>query len=209
MKPEEKKKLAALMRSNFGDQSLVMLVCFEQNSKVKANALNCMINMVGNFPDRRIIDTTEPSQVQKQLKTTKSSFVPKSFIIFSGLRNALYFLLFSLHHEKNIVIIVNTFKALTELCQQSTLVDKMGFIEGMGLLMANYINPVLQFPWNIPELNELKSLCISFLAALVGTQKKWEEMETQYLMSESNKNVNSCLINAMNQEGGLNEKIVI
>ena len=113
MNPEEKRKLAALMRSNFGDHSLVMLVCFEQNSKVKANALNCIINMIGNFPDRRIIDTTEPSQVQKQLKTTKSSFVPKSFIIFSGLRNALYFLLFSLHHEKNILIIVNTFRALT------------------------------------------------------------------------------------------------
>lgn len=109
--------------------------------------------MIGNFPDRRIIDTTEPSQVQKQLKTTKSSFVPKSFIIFSGLRNALYFLLFSLHHEKNIQIIVNTFKALTELCQQSTLVDKMGFIEGMGFLMSNYISPVLRFPWEIPQLN--------------------------------------------------------
>lgn len=83
------------------------------------------------------------------LHQTKSSFVPKSFIVFSGLRNALYFMLFSLHHERNILIIINTFKALTELCQQSTLIDKMGFIEGMGLLMSNYISPVLQFPWEV------------------------------------------------------------
>ena len=47
----------------------------------------------------------------------------------------------------NIEIIVITFKALTELCQQSTLIDKMGFMEGMGLLMSNYINPVLKFQW--------------------------------------------------------------
>ena len=128
MTQEEKKHIASLMRTNFGDYSLVLLVFFEQNAKVKMNALNCMINMIGNFQGRKIIDTTEAVYVEKLLNQTKSSFVPKSFIVFSGLRNALYFMLFSLHHERNILIIVNTFKALTELCQQSTLIDKMGFI---------------------------------------------------------------------------------
>lgn len=50
----------------------------------------------------------------------------------------------------------------------------MGFIEGMGLLMANYISPVLRFSWEVKELIELKCLCIGFLGALVNTQKKWE-----------------------------------
>ena len=90
------------MRTNFGDYSLVLLIFFEQNKTVKKNALNCMINMIGNFQGRKMIDTTEAPYIEKLLKQTKSSFVPKSFIIFSGLRNALYFMLFSLHHEINI-----------------------------------------------------------------------------------------------------------
>lgn len=47
------------MRTNFGDYSLVLLIFFEQNAKVKMNALNCMIHMIGNFQSRKIIDTTE------------------------------------------------------------------------------------------------------------------------------------------------------
>jgi hypothetical protein len=47
------------MRTNFGDYSLVLLIFFEQNAKVKMNALNCMIHMIGNFQGRKIIDTTE------------------------------------------------------------------------------------------------------------------------------------------------------
>ena len=73
--------------------------------------------------------------MEKLLKETRSSFVPKSFIIFSGLRNALYFLLFSLHHEKNIAIIMEVFKTLSSLCHHCTLVDKMAFEDGVGLLM--------------------------------------------------------------------------
>lgn len=194
MPMEEKRKIANLMRTNFGDYSLVLLIFFEQNAKIKLNALNCMINMIDNFQGKKMIDTTEAVYIEKLLKQTKSSFVPKSFIIFSGLRNALYFMLFSLHHEKNIAIIVQTFKALTHLCEQSTLIDKMSFMEGMGLLMSNYINPVLMFPWEIPELAELKTLCIGFLGALVGTQKKWDEIETQYLLAPDAKNINRCLL---------------
>lgn len=43
--------------------------------------------------------------------------------------------------------------------------------------MENYIGPVLEFDWMIPELEELKALCISFLAVLVSTQKKWDQIE--------------------------------
>lgn len=109
-------------------------------------------------------------------------------------------MLFSLHHERNLLIIINTFKALTELCQQSALIDKMGFREGMGLLMSNYIVPVLRFQWDVKELLELKCLCIEFLGALVDTQKRWEEMENEYLMSFGERNINLCLIKVLKNE---------
>jgi hypothetical protein len=34
---------------------------------------------------------------------------------------------------------------LCELCNNCTLIDKMSFEEGMGLLLRNYIVPVLEF----------------------------------------------------------------
>ena len=92
------------------------------------NAINSIINMIVNFQGKKMIDTTDKFYIEKLLKSTKSSYVPKSFIIFSGLRNALYFMLFSLHYEKNIQIIMQIFKALSELCFHSTLMDKMGFV---------------------------------------------------------------------------------
>lgn len=78
--------------------------------------------------------------------------MPKSFIIFSGLRNALYFLLFVLYYERSLPIVILVFKTLCELCNNCTLVDKMSFEEGMGLLLRNYIVPVLEFEWSISEL---------------------------------------------------------
>lgn len=140
------------MRSNFGDLSLVLLSFFERNNRVKSNSIRCLLNMISNFQGKKLIATTESVYIEKLLKQTKSSFVPKSFIIFSGLRNALYFLLFVLYYEKNLQIIILIFKTLCELCNNCTLVDKMSFEEGMGLLLRNYIVPVLEFEWSITEL---------------------------------------------------------
>ncbi len=140
------------MRNNFGDPSLLLLTIFERNTKVRTNALNCVYNMIINFQGKKMINTTESFYIEKLLKQTKSSFIPKSYIIFSGLKNTLYFLLFTLKYQKNIDIIQTTFKTLCELCNQCSLLDKLEFEDGMELLMENYIKPVLSFPWNIPEL---------------------------------------------------------
>jgi hypothetical protein len=43
----------------------------------------------------------------------------------------------------------------------------------MGLLMSNYIMPVLEFEWSIVELEELKVLCINFLSVLVSNNRRW------------------------------------
>lgn len=51
------------MRTNFGDYSLILLILFEQNTKVKMNALTCMIHMITNFQSKKIIDTTEAGYV--------------------------------------------------------------------------------------------------------------------------------------------------
>ena len=98
MGSEEKHKIANLMRSNFGDHSLILLAIFERSSRVRANSLQCLLNMISNFQGKRLIASTESAYIEKLLKETRSSFIPKSFIIFSGLRNALYFLLFVLYH---------------------------------------------------------------------------------------------------------------
>ena len=119
--------------------------------------------------------------------------MPKSFIIFSGLRNALYFLLFALYYEKNLQIIIMIFKTLCELCNNCSLIDKMSFEEGMGLLMSNYIMPVLEFEWSILELEELKTLCINFLSVLVSNNRRWVEIEEKYFKS-SKANINHKLI---------------
>lgn len=149
---EEKQEIVTLMRTNFGDHSLILLAVFERSSKVKLQAVECLLNMLANFQGKKLIDTTESTYIEKLLKSTRSSFVPKSFIIFSGLRNALYFLLFSLHYEKNVQVVVSVFTALAELCRNSTLIEKMPFEEGVGLLMANYISPVLDLDWQLPQL---------------------------------------------------------
>jgi hypothetical protein len=86
------------MRTNFGDHSLILLSIFERNSKVRINSINCLLNMIANFEGKKLIAAAERAYVEKLLKSTKSSFIPKSFIIFSGLRNALYFLLFALYY---------------------------------------------------------------------------------------------------------------
>jgi hypothetical protein len=152
MTADEKREIVNLMRSNFGDHSLILLSIFEKNNRVKCNSINCVLNMIANFQGKKLIATTESAYIEKLLKETRSSFVPKSFIIFSGLRNALYFLLFALYYEKNVQIVVLIFKTLCELCNNCTLIDKMSFEEGIGLLMSNYIVPVLEFEWSIVEL---------------------------------------------------------
>lgn len=98
MNSDEKKEIVHFMRSNFGDHSLILLSFFERNNKVKSNSITCLLNMIANFQGKKLIAETESVYIEKLLKQTKSSFVPKSFIIFSGLRNALYFLLFVLYH---------------------------------------------------------------------------------------------------------------
>ena len=90
------------MRNNFGDPSLLLLTIFESNIKVRTNALNCVYNMIINFQGKKMINNTESFYIEKLLKQTKSSFIPKSYIVFSGLKNTLYFLLFTLKYEKNI-----------------------------------------------------------------------------------------------------------
>ena len=71
--------------------------------------------------------------------------------------------------------------------------DKMSFEEGIGLLMGRYILPVLEFQWDIAELEELKILCINFLSVLVNNQKRWAEIEETHFKS-SGQNVNHKLI---------------
>ena len=100
------------MRTNFGDHSLILLSIFERSSRVRSNSLLCLLNMIANFQGKKLIASTESAYIEKLLKETKSSFVPKSFIIFSGLRNALYFLLFVLYHEKNLQVIMLIFRTL-------------------------------------------------------------------------------------------------
>ncbi len=68
--------------------------------------------MITNFQGKKMINTTESFYIEKLLKSTKSSYIPKSYIIFSGLKNILYFLLFTLKYEKNLEIIEITFKTL-------------------------------------------------------------------------------------------------
>lgn len=46
------------MRTNFGDYSLILLAFFEQNPKVKINAINVFITMISNFQGKKMIDTT-------------------------------------------------------------------------------------------------------------------------------------------------------
>ncbi len=58
--------------------------------------------MILNFQGKKMINTTESVYIEKLLKSTKSSYIPKSYIIFSGLKNILYFLLFTLKYEKNL-----------------------------------------------------------------------------------------------------------
>ena len=193
MGAEGRKEIVNLMRSNFGDHSLILLSIFERNGRVKTNSITCLLNMIANFEGKRLIAAAERAYVEKLLKSTKSSFVPKSFIVFSGLRNALYFLLFALYYEKNLQTIIMIFKTLCELCNNCSLIDKMSFEEGMGLLMSNYIMPVLEFEWSILELEELKVLCINFLSVLVSNNRRWAEIEEKYFKS-STANINHKLI---------------
>lgn len=193
MSAEVRREIVNLMRSNFGDHSLILLSIFERNSRVRSNSISCLLNMIANFEGKRLIAAAERAYVEKLLKSTKSSFVPKSFIIFSGLRNALYFLLFALYYEKNLQIIVMIFKTLCELCNNCSLIDKMSFEEGMGLLLSNYIMPVLDFEWTILELEELKALCINFLSVLVSNNRRMVEIEEKYFKS-SKHNINHKLI---------------
>lgn len=58
--------------------------------------------MIVNFQGKKMINTTESVYIEKLLKQTKSSYIPKSYIIFSGFKNTLYFLLFTLKYEKNL-----------------------------------------------------------------------------------------------------------
>ena len=183
MNADQKQEIAQFMRSNFGDHSLILLSIFEKNNRVKSNSIICLLNMISNFQGKKLIDTTESVYIEKLLKETKSSFVPKSFIIFSGLRNVLYFLLFVLYYEKNLEIIILIFKTLCQLCNNCTLIDKMSFEEGIGMLLSNYIVPILEFQWNIAELQELKILCINFLSVLVNSNRKWVEIQQKYFKS--------------------------
>jgi hypothetical protein len=212
MSAEEKLEIAQFMRSNFGEHSIILLSIFERSNRVKCNSITCLLNMISNFQGKKLIDTTESAYVEKLLKETKSSFVPKSFIIFSGLRNALYFLLFVLYYEKNLPAIVLIFRTLCELCNNCTLVDKMAFEEGVGLLLSHYIVPILDFEWTISQLDELRVLCINFLAVLVNSNRKWAEIEQRYFKS-SQGNINLKLLAVLehrrsSQESLTEDKIV-
>lgn len=193
MSAEGRQEVVNLMRSNFGDHSLILLSTFERNGRVRANSVACLLNMIANFEGKRLIAAAERAYVERLLSSTRSSFVPKSFIVFSGLRNALYFLLFALYHEKNLQTIVLIFKTLCELCNSCSLVDKMSFEEGVGLLLSNYIVPVLEFEWTLLELEELKALCINFLSVLVSSNTRWAEIEERYFRAGKD-NVNHRLL---------------
>lgn len=58
MTAEEKKEIVTLMRTCFGDHSLILLLIFERNNKVKVNAINCLLNMITNFQGKKLIATT-------------------------------------------------------------------------------------------------------------------------------------------------------
>lgn len=68
MSEEVKKEIVNLMRSNFGDHSLILLSIFERNNKVKANSINCLLNMIANFQGKKLIATTESAYIEKLLK---------------------------------------------------------------------------------------------------------------------------------------------
>ena len=205
---DEKREIANFMRSNFGDHSLILLSIFERSSKVKSNSLLCLLNMITNFQGKKLIASTESAYIEKLLKETKSSFVPKSFIIFSGLRNTLYFLLFVLYHEKNLQVIILIFRTLCELCNNCTLIDKMSFQDGIGLLLANYIVPLLRFQWTITQLEELKILCINFLAVLVNSSRKWPQIEQKYFKSPID-NLNLQLLDVIAHRKNVHEDKVV
>lgn len=52
-----------LIRSNFGDHSLILLSIFERNSKVRINSINCLLNMIANFEGKKLIAAAERAYV--------------------------------------------------------------------------------------------------------------------------------------------------
>lgn len=63
MNADVRKEIVNLMRSNFGDHSLILLSIFERNSKVKINSINCLLNMIANFEGKKLIAAAERAYV--------------------------------------------------------------------------------------------------------------------------------------------------
>lgn len=55
MSAEVRREIVNLMRSNFGDHSLILLSIFERNSKVRSNSISCLLNMIANFEGKKLI----------------------------------------------------------------------------------------------------------------------------------------------------------
>lgn len=62
LKMEEKNRVMDLMKVNFGEHSLLSMLIFEPNEKIKTNILNCLQLFICSYQGRKIMETLEYSK---------------------------------------------------------------------------------------------------------------------------------------------------
>lgn len=139
-----------MMRVNFGEHSLLCMLIFEENSKVKLNVLESIGLLATTFQGRKILPTLDVNLLEKEQKKALS-FVPKSLLVFRAYRNALYTLLFCLYHEKNVNCVQALLRTVTLLVEHTALLQKLPFDQGLDVLLGNFLLPMLSFPTDNSE----------------------------------------------------------
>ncbi|KAL4444500.1 hypothetical protein ABPG74_016793 [Tetrahymena malaccensis] len=73
----------SLLYPNYMEASLLSCLIFEENNKIKSNALQTIQNLIENLPSKQLISGLE---IQKFEKST-SSFKPQSYLIYQSYKN--------------------------------------------------------------------------------------------------------------------------
>lgn len=97
-------------------------------------------------------------------------------MIFWTYKNILYTLLFCLRHEKNIEVVIKNLHVLTMLTEHTALLSKMPYEQGAGLLLRNFILPILKFPAENQDVCNLQLAAIGILTAIVSQDYNWKEL---------------------------------
>ncbi|EAS02987.2 hypothetical protein TTHERM_00494480 (macronuclear) [Tetrahymena thermophila SB210] len=73
----------SLLYPNYMEASLLSCLIFEENNKIKSNALQTIQNLIENLPSKQLVSGLE---IQKFEKST-SSFKPQSYLIYQSYKN--------------------------------------------------------------------------------------------------------------------------